>query len=180
MSSPPLDLATRTRLEAAGLTYAAGIRADAAAPHGYWRLDESCLLGSGDAVFLKALDELFSWRMHERAGFLVRTAGGEIRVGLVVTLSMRVGPMTVQAPCRVVRVTRDEDRVGFTYRSLPGHPVSGEEEFLIQRHPNEEIVATIRAVSRPDWALAKLGAPMTRHQQKRIAARNLSALGAGL
>jgi uncharacterized protein (UPF0548 family) len=76
-------------------------------------------------VFKRARDELFSWRMHERAGFLVRTSGAEISVGLVLTLSMRLGPMTVMAPCRVVRVTRDDDRVGFTYGTLPGHPVSG-------------------------------------------------------
>jgi uncharacterized protein (UPF0548 family) len=176
VSPPQLDQAARTRLEAAALTYGAGIRADASAPHGYWRLDESRGLGSGDAVFQRACDELFSWRMHERAGFLVQTSGAEIRVGLVLTLSTRRGPMRVLAPCRVVRVTRDDDRAGFTYGTLPGHPVSGQEEFLIQKQSDDQVVATIRAVSRPYSTLAKLGAPITRWQQKRIASLYLSAL----
>jgi uncharacterized protein (UPF0548 family) len=54
--------------------------------------------------------------------------------------------------------------------------VSGEEEFVIQMEPSGEVVATIRAVSRPDSALAKLGVPVTRHQQRQIAQRYLSAL----
>ena len=161
------------------LTYGDGIRADADASNGYWRLDESLVLGSGDAVFQTARDELFSWRMHERAGFTVRTSGAEIHVGLVLTLSTRTGLMGVVAPCRIVRVTHDDTRVGFTYGTLPGHPVSGEEEFLIDKQPTGQVVATIRAVSRPYWSLAKLGAPMTRHRQKRIASRYISALEAG-
>lgn len=175
---PPsrLDQATVARLEAAALTYADGIRADTAAPNGYWRLEESRVLGSGDAVFQTARDELISWCMHERAGFVVRTSGAEIHVGLVLTLSTHMGLMPVVAPCRIVRVTHDDGCVGFTYGTLPGHPVSGEEEFLIETRSNDQVVATIRAVSRPGSALAKLGAPVTRREQKRIAGRYLSAL----
>ena len=180
MPPPQLDQATRIRLEAAELTYADGIRADASAPHGYWRLEQSRALGNGAAVFHTARDELLSWRMHERAGFLVRTSGAEIHVGLVLTLSTSIGLIPVVAPCRIVRVTHDDTRVGFTYGTLPGHPVSGEEEFLIDKQPTGQVVATIRAVSRPYWSLAKLGAPMTRHRQKRIASRYISALEAGL
>jgi uncharacterized protein (UPF0548 family) len=56
--------------------------------------------------------------------------------------------------------------------------VSGEEEFLIQKQSGDQVVATIRAVSRPYSALARLGAQFTRQQQKRIASRYLSALAA--
>jgi uncharacterized protein (UPF0548 family) len=178
VSPSPLDQAARTRLEAAAFTYGDGKRLDGAALDGYWRIDESRGLGSGDAVFQRACAELFSWRMHERGGFLVRTSGAEIQVGLVLTLSMRMGPMRVLAPCRVVQVTREDDRVGFTYGTLPGHPVSGEEQFLIQKQSDDRVVATIRAVSRPYSALARLGSPFTRQQQKQIASRYLSALAA--
>jgi uncharacterized protein (UPF0548 family) len=131
-------------------------------------------------VFLSAGDALFSWRMHEGAGFLVRTSGPRIEVGLIVMLSTRIGPLTVRAPCRVVRVICDDDRVGFAYGTLPGHPVCGDEEFLIHKQPDGEVVATVSAVSRPSSTLAKLGAPVTRRLQKQIAARYVAALAGGL
>ncbi len=175
---PPrlLDHALRTRLEGADLTYPATLRADAAPPPSYRRLQRSRRLGAGDEVFERARDELLSWRMHERAGFVVATSTADLEVGTVLTLSTSFGPWAVVAPCRVVRVLADPDRVGFAYGTLSGHPVSGEEDFLIVRQPDDRVVATVRAVSRPDSTLARLGTPITRRQQRRIASDYLAAL----
>lgn len=176
MTPSPLDDATRTRLEVADLTSPPFVRADSPAPRGYWRLEESRVIGVGDDVLRAASDLLLSWRVHERAGFTVRTSGTEIKPGTVLTLSTRLGPLPVLAPCRVVRTVREPHRVSFAYGTLPGHPVTGEEEFLLHRDDDGRVVATITAVSRPHSLFARLGAPVTRRQQREIAARYLSAL----
>lgn len=115
---PPLDPATRLRLMAAGLTYGADVRADMEPADGCWRLERSRRLGIGDAVFDAVRDCVFSWDMHVRAGFHVRTSGPQILVGSTLTLETRIGPAEVLAPCRVIRVTRDDNRFGFAYGCL--------------------------------------------------------------
>lgn len=179
MAPSLLDDATRTRLEVADLTSPTFVRADSPAPPGYWRLEESRTLGAGDDVLQAASDLLLSWRMHERAGFRVRASSVEIQPGTVLMLSTRLGPLPVRAPCRVVRTIHEPCRVGFAYGTLPGHPVSGEEEFLLQQGDDGTVVATITAVSRPRTPLARLGARITRREQRQIAARYLSALAPG-
>ena len=43
-------------------------------------------------------------------------------------------------PCRVVYVVDEPDRRGFAYGTLPGHPESGEELFLVRYDPDTENV----------------------------------------
>jgi uncharacterized protein (UPF0548 family) len=50
--------------------------------------------------------------------------------------------------------------VGFAYRTLPGHPISGEEAFIVHRE-GQAVVLTIRSLTRPSdevkWRLAYPG-----------------------
>jgi uncharacterized protein (UPF0548 family) len=48
----------------------------------------------------------------------------------------------------VTTVVRTSDRVGFAYRTLPGHPVSGEEAFILHCD-NGETWLTVRSLTRP-------------------------------
>ena len=82
-------------------------------------------------------------------------------------LDIRLGPMTPAAPCPVVYVIDEEDRRGFAYGTLPGHPESGEEAFIVQIADDEEVTATIKAFSRPASLLARIGGPVTRRVQLR-------------
>ncbi|GAA4655513.1 hypothetical protein GCM10025779_15430 [Arthrobacter cryoconiti] len=50
-------------------------------------------------------------------------------------------------PVEVVFVLKESDRVGFAYKTLPGHPVSGEEAFIVHRH-GEEVRLSIRSLTR--------------------------------
>lgn len=71
----------------------------------------------------------------------------------------------------------DEARLrGFAYGTLPGHPESGEERFVLQQHRDGRIELTIAAFSRPASALAKLGGPVSRKAQDVMTARYLRAL----
>ena len=46
-------------------------------------------------------------------------------------------------------VVEDSDRVGFAYRTLPGHPVDGEEAFVVHRDTVDgDITLTVRSLTR--------------------------------
>ncbi|WP_434318167.1 DUF1990 family protein [Leifsonia sp. P73] len=62
---------------------------------------------------------------------------------------MRVLGVTVVEPVEVVAVVEEDDRVGFAYRTLPGHPVDGEEAFVVHRDTGGDIVLTVRSLTRP-------------------------------
>ena len=45
-------------------------------------------------------------------------------------------------------MTDARDEVGFSYRALPGHPVRGEETFVVHRD-GDTVLLTIRSLTRP-------------------------------
>lgn len=73
-------------------------------------------------------------------------------------LTMRVLLVAVAAPVRVVYVVDEPDRVGFAYGTLAGHPLSGEESFVVDRTEDGSVWLTITSFSRPSawywWALS--------------------------
>jgi uncharacterized protein (UPF0548 family) len=88
---------------------------------------------------------------------------------------MRIGPLRVVAPTRIVRVVDEPDRRGFTYGTLRGHPEAGEEEFAVERR-GEELWATVEAFSRPGRWFTRVGAPVAIRLQRRATAAYLSAV----
>lgn len=77
--------------------------------------------------------------------------GGSPRVqpGRRYVLTPRVGPVTVREPVRVVAVVEEPDRCGFAYGTETGHPVSGEEAFVVHRTPDGTIWLTLRSLTGP-------------------------------
>ncbi|MBC7290671.1 MAG: DUF1990 family protein, partial [Actinotalea sp.] len=78
------------------------------------------------------------------------------------------------APCRVVAVVDEPDRVGFTYATLPGHPATGIERFEVRR-AGDAVVLDIEAVSRPALPGGRLLAPGAAVVQRLVTARYLAA-----
>ncbi len=124
---------TVARLRGAPLTYAAVGQTAGELPAGYRHIRRSAVIGSGQEAFAAAAAALLTWQAHLRAGLQVcaSTAGAE--PGSVVLLGAGAGPIRVHAPCRVVYVTDELARRGFAYGTLPGHPETGEEAFLVSR-----------------------------------------------
>ena len=60
----------------------------------------------------------------------------------------RLGPVTVSEPVEVVAVVVEPDRVGFAYGTLEGHPVSGEEAFVVDRDDQDRVWLTLRSLTR--------------------------------
>jgi uncharacterized protein (UPF0548 family) len=117
-----------------------------AVPDGHRRSEVSAVLGSGEAVWERASRNVLRWVVKTRSGFRVDDAS-PVRRGRQVTITVRMLGVTVVEPVEVVEVVMRPDRVGFSYRTLPGHPVSGEEAFVVHR-AGGEVRLTVRSLTR--------------------------------
>jgi len=164
------------RLRDVPLTYAEAGQTAGVLPPGYRHVRTSAVIGSGQAAFTAAATVLLTWQAHLRAGLRVSASSAAAEPGSVVLLGVGAGPIRLRVPCRVVYVTDEPGRRGFAYGTLPGHPESGEEAFIISRQDDGTVTFTITAFSRPATALAKIGGPLGCAIQDHITARYLRAL----
>ena len=56
-------------------------------------------------------------------------------------LVAHLGPWKVREPIEVVAVVDEPDRQGFAYGTLTGHPLRGEEAFIVERLPDGSLLA---------------------------------------
>lgn len=148
-------------------------------PSGYRAAQRSAVLGSGPELFTRAATALMAWQMHRRAGIDLIATDRTAVVGARVLLRVGVGRLAVTAPCQVVYTVHDDHRRGFAYGTLTGHPVSGEESFVVALDPDDDRVTfTVRAFSRPATILTRLGGPFTPLVQQVGMSRYLTALAA--
>jgi uncharacterized protein (UPF0548 family) len=145
-------------------------------PAGYHHVRATAELGHGDAVFEAAAHAVRTWRLHRGQGIRVLPDDPGLAAGTDVVLDVPLMGLHVIAACRVVWSVDDDDRVGFGYGTLPVHPESGEEAFVVERTPSGDVVVDIAAFSRPRHLLAKLGGPMARRQQRKATRGYVDAL----
>ncbi|TCC08829.1 DUF1990 family protein [Kribbella soli] len=131
-----------------------------AAPVGYRRFERTTCIGQGVECWDVAAAAMGRWTIKTRSGFSVQPSiGGEpaVREDQDYTLLAALGPCTLREPVRVVAVVARPDRRGFAYGTRQGHPVSGEEAFVVHRSPDGAVWLTIRSMTRPGrgaWRLA--------------------------
>jgi uncharacterized protein (UPF0548 family) len=147
-------------------------------PYGYHAAQRSAVLGAGPELFARAGVALMEWRMHRRAGIELIATDHKAVVGARVLLRVGLGPLAVTAPCQVVYTVHDDHHRGFAYGTLTGHPVSGEESFVVTLGPDDRVTFTVRAFSRPATLLARLGGPFTPLVQQFGLSRYLQAMTA--
>ena len=104
-------------------------------------------IGNGDQDFARAAHDVLRWAVKTRSGFSVSTEA-PVETGQRLVVTATVAGVTVHEPVEVVDVVREPDRVGFAYRALPGHPVRGEEAFVVHRD-GDAVLLTIRSLTRP-------------------------------
>lgn len=160
-----------TQAGAASLTYPeVGATADGL-PAGYAHLRHRLLLGHGSAVLDRAEAALLRWQAQSGAGLVVAT-DGPVEPDRTVVLGLG-RPVSLVIPCRVVWTLRTERRRGFAYGTLPGHPESGEECFVLEHRADDEVWLTIAAFTRPGdvvvRALGPLGPLIQRFYVRRYA-----------
>lgn len=172
MTTLPAEMVTRLRT--AEPTYREIGATAGVLPDGYRHLRRTVRIGSGPAVFEAAATAVLGWQVQLRAGLRVSASSATAQAGTVVTLGLGLLPLT--APCRVVYVVADLRRRGFAYGTLPGHPESGEESFVVEHQDDDMVSFTITAFSRPATPLARAAGPVGVAVQHWITARYLRAL----
>nr|WP_218860274.1 DUF1990 domain-containing protein [Petropleomorpha daqingensis] len=161
-----LRVADLDRLSSAPFTYPeVGATQDDELPPGYAHGMRTAVVGRGRADFERAVAAVFDWRMQKAVGLRVRASGPPSAPGTVVVLTAGLRRFGYDIPCRVVWARTDGDAQGFAYGSLPGHPESGEESFLVTLRPDGDVVFTTRVFSRLASPLARLGGPVSRAVQ---------------
>ena len=161
-------------LEELPLTYReVGATASGELPAGYHHQHVERQIGTGATRFEQAAEAVMRWGMQRGSGLRVR-ASSEVAV-VDAVLVVRMGLLS--APCRVVYVVDEPDIRGFGYGTLPGHPESGEERFVVRRDPTTSAVyAEVSAFSRPATWWSRAGGPLVRTAQRVIAKRYLRAV----
>jgi uncharacterized protein (UPF0548 family) len=110
------------------------------------RSEVSALIGSGDAVWERVSADVLRWRVKTESGFVV-DSDQPVRPGQRLVITARMLGVSITEPVEVVAVVEDADRVGFAYRTLPGHPVSGEESFIVERS-GDQVRLVVRSLTR--------------------------------
>lgn len=139
------------------------------------RSEVSAIIGHGDQTWERAAREVLRWRVKTQSGFTV-DHDGPVTASERVTVTARVFGIAIVEPVQVVDVVDEPDRVGFSYRTLPGHPVDGEEAFIVDRS-GDEVRLTVRSLTRPasaqPWLMFH---PLLRIAQTVVRRRYLRAL----
>ncbi|TFV89997.1 DUF1990 domain-containing protein [Blastococcus sp. CT_GayMR16] len=157
-----LRAADPERLRGAPLTYeAVGAARTGQVPDGYRRADRSAVVGHGREDFERAAAAVFDWGAQRGAGLRVRATGPATEPGTVVVLTAGLRRLGYDIPCRVVEAQTEGDERGFAYGTLPGHPESGEECFLVRLLPDGDVVYEIRVSFRLASRLARLAGPLS-------------------
>ncbi len=166
-----MDLAA---LEELPLTYReVGATAAGQLPAGYNHQHAERQIGTGQQRFEQAAHAVMHWGMQRGSGLRVQASSEVAVVDAVVLVRMGFLP----APCRVVYVIDEPDMRGFAYGTLPGHPESGEERFVVRRDPaSSAVFAEVSAFSRPAAWWSKAGGPLVKVAQRVIAERYLRAV----
>lgn len=148
-------------------------------PAGYTRDHNRVRLGSGQAVYERAVIALRDWRMFAVAGVELCWPNAPIEPGTTVAILAGDHGLWSLNACRIVYVIDEAGpviRAGFAYGTLPEHAVRGEERFVIEwSQASDEVHYDLLALSRPRWPLL-LARPLLRRVQRRFARRSLEAM----
>ena len=135
-------------------------------PSGYHHCRHRAVVGHGREDFERAASALLGWQVHRRSGLRIDDRTPPVAIGVDVHLRLGVGRLAIGIPCRVVYVIAERDRRGFAYGTLPGHPETGEESFVLDLGDDEEVTFEMQAFSRPGRWYTRVAGPVGRVVQR--------------
>lgn len=144
-----------------------------------FQCDESIsVIGQGEAAFERAKLGLASWKQFDFGWIELLPRNASIEPGSnVAVLVHHLGCWSLNG-CRVVYSLgkQDSPRFGFAYGTLTTHSECGEEIFEVSLNEHNEVIYRIRAVSKPQATLARIGYPYARLLQARFRRDSTRAL----
>lgn len=161
----------------APLSYPLEGATDGPLPEGWDHDDASAPVGKGPEDFARARAALRAWVPFSLPWIRLHRDDVPLRRGELVAFSSRQLGLWTLNVCRIVAVHDDERRFGFTYGTVDGHVVAGEERFLATFDPDTGVVSFgIRKFSRPRHPLVRLAGPLARHIQRRFTLEAIEAV----
>lgn len=171
-----LPIAVADRLARMPYSYPeVGATKQARLPFRYRHVELRAKAGYGAEHFERLADRLMYWQIHADSGLDVAVAGDRAEPGTVLMVTYRFAGLPVRTRCRVLYVIEEPTRRGFAYGSLPGHPLRGEERFVVDWRDDNTVEFTVRSFAQPTGIFARLGGPVTRLVRRRINQRYLDA-----
>ncbi|GAB3918888.1 hypothetical protein GCM10011575_33380 [Microlunatus endophyticus] len=144
-------------------------------PRGYRHLEAETEVGRGRSRYLEVAERLLTWQLHTGSGLSVRASDERARQGAIQLATLPLGPFKITTRCRVVYLIEEDQRAGFAYGTLEGHPERGEERFCVELTDDDRVVFSLRAFSRNAWLVSRLGAPVSNRVQAMVNRRYLAA-----
>jgi uncharacterized protein (UPF0548 family) len=136
----------------------------------------SRVLGHGDETFALAVARLNTWAPQRALGAAVFPEGIRPTLDATLLVELRLGPLTVVVPDRVVAVVDEPGRWGFAYGTLPGHAERGEESFLVTLGDDGTVTGTVTVDAVMGTLAARLATPVVYGIQRFAVARYLGAV----
>jgi uncharacterized protein (UPF0548 family) len=134
------------------------------------------VLGRGRPVFDEAVVRLQTWAPQRHIGARVLPVDQRPERGATILVDLRLGPIAIAVPNRIVAVVDEPCRWGYAYGTVHGHHERGEESFVVTHHADDTVTATITVEARPASVAARLAAPLVRALQHLAIRRYLEAL----
>ncbi len=145
---------------------------------GYRDFERTVRIGEGDAFWANASSALLRWGVKTNSGFTVDPQpAAAVQAGERYRITAHLGFFRVHEPVAVVAVVDAPDRRGFAYGTAHGHPVSGEEAFVLHREPDGSVHLTLRSLTRAPqgrWRLVFPAALLLQPVYRRRYARALT------
>ena len=147
-------------------------------PSGFDVDQMSVSVAHGEEGFTRAKAALAAWKHFSLGWVEIFPPGASTDPGTVVVVVVRHLGFWSLNGCRVVYGLGDrETHFGFAYGSLTNHAETGEEIFEVSwQRPSADVVYRVRAVSKPQSALARLGYPFVRTLQARFRRDSAAAM----
>lgn len=137
-------------------------------------------VGEGLATYHRVVQGMLTWQLQKRAGLRVRAESDVVVPGTRVVSGFGVGPFRLNAPCEVVWVRRPvpggaPQSAGFGYGTLPGHPVRGEEAFVVSIDARGQVDLQITAFGGPSNWFYAAGGGLTKRARGHITSRYIGS-----
>lgn len=151
-------------------------------PDGWRAYERTVRLGSGTDLWDAASSAVLSWGIKTRSGFVVDPPlepGSSARPGERYWLVARIGPFRVREPVQIITTVMTGTRAALAYGTLEGHPVSGEEAFIVHRDDVGVVSLTLRSLTRAGRGVWRGLFPLILIAQRVYRRRYLRALRPG-
>jgi uncharacterized protein (UPF0548 family) len=163
-----------------GFSYAHMGTSASGAPSGFVLDEIHTRLGAGQSTFTRAAEALRCWRHFDLDWVEICWPETPIEPGRTVAVLARVLGFWWLNACRIIEVIDRQvgpvRQFGFVYGTLADHAESGEERFCVTWNEDDSVWYSIRAFSRPNQWLPRLGYPLVRRTQKRFARQSSAAM----